>query len=215
VYRDSFLKIAIVLFLFALPSQDCCSNQTIKASFGLSRLKTAAMAQEMQFFLNSALNLTGIPIFAQILIVLITFIALSIFRHIVKQAVFPNRDEPPLVFSWLPLIGSTIEYGTDPYSFYFKYQKKVIVECFIVTSNTRINMSQYGNVFSFILVGKKHTVCLGPEGNNFVLNGSVNEISAADIYRGLTVPIFGKDVCYDCPPSKLMEQKKVWEPKNQ
>lgn len=64
-------------------------------------------------------------------------------------------------------------------------------------------------MFSFVLVGKRHTVCLGPEGNNFVLNGSVNEISAADIYRGLTVPIFGKDVCYDCSPSKLMEQKKV------
>jgi sterol 14-demethylase len=42
-----------------------------------------------------------------------------------------------------------------------------------------------------------------------VFNGAVNEISAADIYRGLTLPIFGKDVCYDCPPSKLMEQKKV------
>jgi len=73
-------------------------------------------------------------------------------------------------------------------------------------------MYQYGNIFSFVLVGRKHTVCLGPEGNNFVLNGSVNEISAADIYRGLTLPIFGKDVCYDCSPAKLMEQKKVHSP---
>jgi cytochrome P450 len=72
-----------------------------------------------------------------------------------------------------------------------------------------IDTCQYGNIFSFVLVGRKHTVCLGPEGNNFVLNGSVNEISAADIYRGLTLPIFGKDVCYDCSPAKLMEQKKV------
>jgi hypothetical protein len=75
-----------------------------------------------------------------------------------------------------------------------------------------IDILQYGNIFSFVLVGKKHTVCLGPEGNNFVLNGAVSEISAADIYRGLTVPIFGKDVCYDCPPAKLTEQKKVRGP---
>jgi sterol 14-demethylase len=58
-------------------------------------------------------------------------------------------------------------------------------------------------------MGKKHTVCLGPEGNNFVLNGTLNEISAADIYRDLCLPTFGKDVCYDAPPSKLMEQKKA------
>jgi sterol 14-demethylase len=61
-------------------------------------------------------------------------------------------------------------------------------------------------------VGRKHTVCLGTEGNNFVLNGAVSDISAADIYRGLTLPIFGKDVCYDCSPAKLMEQKKVQGP---
>lgn len=27
----------------------------------------------------------------------------------------------------------------------------------------------------------------------------------------LTTPVFGKDVVYDCPNSKLMEQKKVGE----
>ena len=77
------------------------------------------------------------------------------------------------------------------------------------TYSAMLIIEQYGNVFSFVLVGKKHTVCIGPEGNNFVLNGAVSEISAADIYRGLTLPIFGKDVCYDCSPAKLMEQKKV------
>ena len=80
---------------------------------------------------------------------------------------------------------------------------------FASTCSVTLTIRKYGNVFSFVLVGKKHTVCLGPEGNNFVLNGAVSEISAADIYRGLTVPIFGKDVCYDCSPAKLMEQKKV------
>jgi sterol 14-demethylase len=161
-----------------------------------------------------AINATGTPVWAQILIIPIALIALSIARHIIQQLLFPNKDEPPLVFSWLPLIGSTIDYGVDPYKFYFKYQKEVSTVFFLTFHTIGINVCQYGNIFSFVLVGKKHTVCLGLEGNNFVLNGSVGEISAADIYRGLTLPIFGKDVCYDCSPAKLMEQKKVRWPFN-
>jgi hypothetical protein len=34
-------------------------------------------------------------------------------------------------------------------------------------------------------------------------------VNAEDIYTPLTTPVFGKDVVYDCPNSKLMEQKKV------
>lgn len=52
-------------------------------------------------------------------------------------------------------------------------------------------------------------MCLGPEGNDFVLNGKLSEISAAEVYRGLTVATFGKGVCYDASPAKFMEQKKV------
>ncbi|KAF4629507.1 hypothetical protein G7Y89_g8639 [Cudoniella acicularis] len=88
--------------------------------------------------MNSILERAS-PALPYILITSLAFISISIVIHIVKQIVFSNKDEPPLVFSWLPLIGSTIEYGTHPYKFYFKYQKK------------------FGNTFSFILVGRKHT----------------------------------------------------------
>jgi cytochrome P450 len=53
------------------------------------------------------------------------------------------------------------------------------------------------------------TVFLGPKGNDFILNGKLKDVCAEDIYGPLTTPIFGKDVVYDCPNSKLMEQKKV------
>jgi sterol 14alpha-demethylase len=53
------------------------------------------------------------------------------------------------------------------------------------------------------------TVYLGPRGNDFILNGKLKDLCAEDIYNHLTAPIFGKDVVYDCPNSKLMEQKKV------
>ncbi len=64
-------------------------------------------------------------------------------------------------------------------------------------------------MFTFILLGRKQTVYLGTHGNEFVLNGKLREVSAEDIYTVLTTPVFGKDVVYDCPNSKLMEQKKV------
>jgi sterol 14-demethylase len=68
---------------------------------------------------------------------------------------------------------------------------------------------QHGDVFTFILLGKKTTVYLGTVGNEFILNGKLKDVNAEQIYTVLTTPVFGKDVVYDCPNSKLMEQKKV------
>jgi sterol 14-demethylase len=68
---------------------------------------------------------------------------------------------------------------------------------------------QYGDIFTFILLGKKTTVYLGVEGNEFILNGKLKDVNAEEIYGKLTTPVFGSDVVYDCPNSKLMEQKKV------
>jgi hypothetical protein len=53
------------------------------------------------------------------------------------------------------------------------------------------------------------TVCLDTKGNNFILNGKLKDVNAEEIYSPLCTPVFGKDVVYDCPNSKLMEQKKV------
>lgn len=73
----------------------------------------------------------------------------------------------------------------------------------------RLRRLQYGDVFTFILLGKKTTVCLGTKGNEFILNGKLKDVNAEEIYTRLTTPVFGKDVVYDCPNSKLMEQKKA------
>jgi sterol 14-demethylase len=68
---------------------------------------------------------------------------------------------------------------------------------------------QYGDIFTFVLLGKKTTVYLGRLGSDFILNGKLKDVNAEEIYHVLTTPVFGKDVVYDCPNSKLMEQKKV------
>lgn len=64
-------------------------------------------------------------------------------------------------------------------------------------------------MFTFILLGKKTTVYLGRQGNDFILNGKLKDVNAEEIYTVLTTPVFGQDVVYDCPNAKLMEQKKV------
>ncbi|KAI9759440.1 MAG: Sterol 14-alpha demethylase [Chaenotheca gracillima] len=118
------------------------------------------------------------------------FVVLSIVVNVFNQLLRKNPHEPPMVFHWVPFIGSTISYGIDPYKFFDRCHDK------------------YGDTFTFILLGKKTTVCLGTKGNDIILNGKHKDVSAEEIYSPLTTPVFGKDVVYDCPNAKLMEQKK-------
>ena len=73
---------------------------------------------------------------------------------------------------------------------------------------------KYGDVFTFILLGRKVTVYLGSKGNQFILNGALKDVNAEEIYSVLTTPVFGKGVVYDVPNAKFMEQKKVKLPFN-
>ncbi|KAE8349415.1 cytochrome P450 [Aspergillus coremiiformis] len=114
----------------------------------------------------------------------------SVILNILGQILLKNPKEPPVVFHWLPFIGSTISYGMDPYKFFFNCRAK------------------YGDIFTFILLGKKTTVYLGTKGNDFILNGKLRDVCAEEVYSPLTTPVFGRHVVYDCPNAKLMEQKK-------
>lgn len=118
-------------------------------------------------------------------------LTIVVVLNVLRQLLFKNPNEPPVVFHWIPFLGSTIIYGIHPYNFFFKCREK------------------YGDTFTFILLGKKVTACLGPKGSEFVLNSKLKDVCAEDVYSPLTTPVFGTDVVYDCPNSKLMEQKKV------
>jgi hypothetical protein len=54
-----------------------------------------------------------------------SFIVLAVVLNILKQLLVKNPNEPPVVFHWIPVIGNTVTYGMDPYSFFFRNQKKV------------------------------------------------------------------------------------------
>ncbi|WQF77386.1 Putative cytochrome P450 [Colletotrichum destructivum] len=119
----------------------------------------------------------------------IGLVALILFNAC-HQGFFRSKTEPPAVFHWIPYIGNAVSYGMDPVAFFIKHRKR------------------YGDVFTFTLFGRKMTCYLGIEGNDFVLNGRLQDVNAEEIYGPLTIPVFGQDVIYDCPNSKLMEQKK-------
>nr|WOX02711.1 cytochrome P450 lanosterol 14 alpha-demethylase [Pyrenophora teres f. maculata]WOX02712.1 cytochrome P450 lanosterol 14 alpha-demethylase [Pyrenophora teres f. maculata]WOX02715.1 cytochrome P450 lanosterol 14 alpha-demethylase [Pyrenophora teres f. maculata]WOX02716.1 cytochrome P450 lanosterol 14 alpha-demethylase [Pyrenophora teres f. maculata]WOX02717.1 cytochrome P450 lanosterol 14 alpha-demethylase [Pyrenophora teres f. maculata] len=113
-----------------------------------------------------------------------------IFANIIRQLLLPNTKEPPIVFHWFPWLGSAITYGKDPYKFLFAAKAK------------------HGDVFTFVLLGRNVTAHLGVAGNDFVFNGKETHVNAEEIYGPLCNPVFGEGVVYDCPNSKLMEQKK-------
>lgn len=55
----------------------------------------------------------------------LSFISLSVVINVLRQLLFKNPHEPPVVFHWFPFIGSTISYGIDPYKFFFSCRERV------------------------------------------------------------------------------------------
>lgn len=51
-------------------------------------------------------------------------LVLSIIVNVLRQLLVRNPNEPPVVFHWVPIIGSTITYGIDPYKFFFNCREK-------------------------------------------------------------------------------------------
>ncbi|OAP65320.1 hypothetical protein AYL99_01292 [Fonsecaea erecta] len=128
---------------------------------------------------------------ARTLTALLWLIVITVISNIVKQLFFRDPHRPPVVWHWFPLIGSTVDYGQDPYRFFFKCREK------------------YGDFFTFGLLGMKVTVYLGAKGNNFILNGKLKDLNAEEVYGPLTVPVFGRGVVYDVDNARFMDQKRL------
>lgn len=45
--------------------------------------------------------------------------------NVLKQLLFKNANEPPLVFHWFPFFGNTVVYGIDPIKFFADCKEKV------------------------------------------------------------------------------------------
>ncbi|KIW10822.1 hypothetical protein PV08_10121 [Exophiala spinifera] len=129
--------------------------------------------------------------FTRLATTLVSLISVAVLTTILRQLLHRNSHRPPVVWHWLPWLGSTIDYGKNPYGFFFKCREK------------------YGDFFTFGLLGMKVTVFLGAKGNNFILNGKLKDLNAEEVYGPLTVPVFGRGVVYDVDNARFMDQKRL------
>lgn len=131
-----------------------------------------------------------LPLYLQVPVVGAFLLVASVILNVLHQLLPKPASAPPVVFHWFPIIGSAVTYGMNPYKFW------------------KDNREKYGNIFTFVLIGRKVTVVLGPQGTQLVFNGRLNEVCAEDVYGPVTVPVFGKEAVYDVPNAVLMEQKR-------
>ena len=61
----------------------------------------------------------------EILFTVLALLTITILANVLQQILLKSPHEPPLVFHWVPLIGSTIAYGIDPFKFFFDCKAKV------------------------------------------------------------------------------------------
>lgn len=69
----------------------------------------------------------------------LSFIALSVVVNVLRQLLFKNPHEPPVVFHWFPFVGSTISYGMEPYKFFNTSRAKV---CLPLSRSSREHFSK-------------------------------------------------------------------------
>ena len=69
----------------------------------------------------------------EIFTAVVSVLILSVLARVLQQILFRSPNEPPVVFHWLPFIGSTVTYGLDPFKFFFECQAKVRMKVIEVT----------------------------------------------------------------------------------
>ncbi|KAI8871546.1 cytochrome P450 CYP51F1 [Ramicandelaber brevisporus] len=148
----------------------------------LARLQQSAQPLLAEF-LSAPLYYSGLS-------VAVLIISALLWAQIEQRLLPRDPSQPPMVPYLLPFFGSMVSFGTRPIEFF------------------RENREKYGDCYTFLMFGRKMTACLGVDGNNFVLNSKLSHVNAEEAYRSLTVPVFGKDVVYDVPNHKLMDQKR-------
>ncbi|KAJ9085525.1 Lanosterol 14-alpha-demethylase [Entomophthora muscae] len=140
-------------------------------------------------FISNALHgfATGYPTSTILFAILIGLV----LQYYIRINLKPDPTLPPVVPYFFPFFGSMVTYGMNPVQF------------------LKDNQKIYGDNFTFLMFGRRITHCLGPDGNHLVLNAKHTSVNAEDAYRGLTKPVFGPGVVYDCPNSVLLEQKRM------
>ena len=67
----------------------------------------------------------GSASFSELVTIAVAGLAIITAINVLLQLLPQKKSEPPLVFHWSPLIGSTVTYGKDPPQFLIECRKKV------------------------------------------------------------------------------------------
>ena len=59
----------------------------------------------------------GLPHYVVTMTAITLFFTFFVLMNAVKQALFKKKKEPPVVFHWLPFVGSALSYGQEPNKF--------------------------------------------------------------------------------------------------
>jgi sterol 14alpha-demethylase len=93
----------------------------------------------------------------------------------------------PQLTGGLPWLGHAVEFRRDPVAL------------------LRRGRERHGEIFSFLLAGKRVNVLTEPHGNEAFFRAPDGQLSAREAYQ-FTVPMFGRGVAYDVPPELMDEQ---------
>eukprot|EP00050_Salpingoeca_kvevrii_P013372 m.28254 g.28254 ORF g.28254 m.28254 type:complete len:500 (+) comp4914_c0_seq1:89-1588(+) len=102
-----------------------------------------------------------------------------------------SSKAPPFITSWVPFLGQAAAFGQRPVDFMLE------------------SYSKYGPVFSFWMLGSEVTYLLGSEASAKFWSSHNDELNAEDLYKNITVPVFGKGVAFDVPHKVFSEQKRM------
>ena len=94
---------------------------------------------------------------------------------------------PPMLAGGWPWIGHALEFHRRPVDL------------------LRRGRERHGEVFSFVLAGRRVNVFTGPEANAAFFRAPDDQLSAKEAYQ-FTVPIFGRGIAYDTSPEVMGEQ---------
>ena len=61
----------------------------------------------------------------EVVILVACLLVLLILTNVFRQILFKDPSVPPVVFHWIPIFGSAVAYGMDPFNFFLDCQKKV------------------------------------------------------------------------------------------
>lgn len=103
------------------------------------------------------------------------------------QAAIHRKKAPPELSGGFPFIGHAVEFHRNPVGL------------------IRRGREQFGEIFSFLLAGKKVAVLTGPQANEAFFHAGDDQLSAKEAYQ-FTVPIFGPGIAYDASPDVMSEQ---------